>query len=327
MDKPDISVIIPVYNVKNYLRRCVSSVLSQRGPSLEVLLVDDGSTDGSGALCDAIAAEDARVTVIHKPNGGLSSARNAGLDRAAGSYISFVDSDDFLEPDAYRDMLHLAQKFGTKLVCGGRYDVDSESGEKVIGLCPEREAILSGENLVRRIFTWNRVDTSACDKLFQRELFDGLRFPEGVVCEDVPVVYRACLRSGSAGMLPRPVYNYSHRPDSITTTAVSEKSFHFAAHTRRILEDIQKSTPQLLPEARYYYVRSLAHPMQLCIVTGTRREFRALYDQCRQELTGQLSFLRTSPLFPKKERRLYTLLALGLYEPAWRFHCLLKNRK
>ena len=306
MDKPDISVIIPVYNVKNYLRRCVSSVLSQRGPSLEVLLVDDGSTDGSGALCDAIAAEDARVAVIHKPNGGLSSARNAGLDRAAGSYISFVDSDDFLEPDAYRDMLHLAQKFGTKLVCGGRYDVDSESGERVIGLCPEREAILSGENLVRRIFTWNRVDTSACDKLFQRELFDGLRFPEGVVCEDVPVVYRACLRSGSAGMLPRPVYNYSHRPDSITTTAVSEKSFHFAAHTRRILEDIQKSTPQLLPEARYYYVRSLAHPMQLCIIAGVQKEYAQEYDRCRRELRKQLSFLRKSPpVFQKRAEALY----------------------
>ena len=325
MHQPDISVIIPVYNVARYLRRCTDSVLSQRGVSLEVLLVDDGSTDASGGLCDIIAAEDRRVQVIHKSNGGLSSARNAGLDRATGRHIAFVDSDDYLEPDTYRDMLHLAQKFGAGLVCAGRYDVDSETGEKVIGLCPEKEALLSGENLVRRIFTWNQVDTAAWDKLYLRELFDGIRFPEGVICEDVPVIYRLCLRAGAAAMLPRPVYNYCHRPDSITTAQVSEKNFHFADHTRAILEDIQTQAPQLLPEARYYYIRSLAHPMQLCIAAGRQKEFADQYAACKKELSGQRAFLRRSPLFTKKERRLYTLLALGLYGPAWKLHCLLKK--
>ena len=243
MSKPDISVIIPVYNVAPYLRRCTDSVLSQKGPSLEVLLIDDGSTDGSGALCDAIAAEDDRVQVVHKPNGGLSSARNAGLDLAQGHYVSFVDSDDYLEEDAYRDLLHLAQKFQVPLVCGGRFDVDGETGAKELGLCPEKEGLLSGENLVRRIFTWNGLDSSACDKLFERSLFEGIRFPLGMINEDVAIIYRVCLRAGSGGLLPRPFYNYYHRPDSITTAQVSQKDFHLASHGRNIMKDLKKKRP------------------------------------------------------------------------------------
>lgn len=327
MSKPDISVIIPVYNVAPYLRRCTDSVLSQKGPSLEVLLIDDGSTDGSGALCDAIAAEDARVQVVHKPNGGLSSARNAGLDLAQGHYVSFVDSDDYLEEDAYRDLVHLAQKFQVPLVCGGRFDVDGETGAKELGLCPEKEGLLSGENLVRRIFTWNGLDSSACDKLFERSLFEGIRFPLGMINEDVAIIYRVCLRAGSGGLLPRPFYNYCHRPDSITTAQVSQKDFHLASHGRKIMKDLKKNAPQLLPEARYLLIRGLAHPMQLCIIAGAQKEFAQDYDRCRRELRKQLSFLRKSPLFSKKERKLYTLLALNLYGPAWRVHCFVKNRK
>lgn len=327
MSKPDISVIIPVYNVAPYLRRCTDSVLSQKGPSLEVLLIDDGSTDGSGALCDAIAVEDDRVQVVHKPNGGLSSARNAGLDLAQGHYVSFVDSDDYLEEDAYRDLVHLAQKFQVPLVCGGRFDVEEETGAKQLGLCPEKEGLLSGENLVRRIFTWNGLDSSACDKLFERSLFEGIRFPLGMINEDVAIIYRVCLRAGSGGLLPRPFYNYCHRSDSITTAQVSQKDFHLASHGRKIMKDLKKNAPQLLPEARYLLIRGLTHPMQLCIIAGVQKEYAQEYDRCRRELRKQLSFLRKSPLFSKKERKLYTLLALDLYGPAWRFHCLVKNRK
>lgn len=327
MSKPDISVIIPVYNVAPYLRRCTDSVLSQKGPSLEVLLIDDGSTDGSGALCDAIAGEDDRVQVVHKPNGGLSSARNAGLDLAQGHYVSFVDSDDYLEEDAYRDLVHLAQKFQVPLVCGGRFDVEEETGAKQLGLCPEKEGLLSGENLVRRIFTWNGLDSSACDKLFERSLFEGIRFPLGMINEDVAIIYQVCLRAGSGGLLPRPFYNYCHRSDSITTAQVSQKDFHLASHGRKIMKDLKKNAPQLLPEARYLLIRGLAHPMQLCIIAGVQKEYAQEYDRCRRELRKQLSFLRKSPLFSKKERKLYTLLALDLYGPAWRVHCLVKNRK
>ena len=204
---PRISVIVPVYNVEQYLPRCVESILAQTYENLEILLVDDGTKDNSGAICDAYARQDARVKAIHKKNGGLSSARNAGIDAATGEYLSFVDSDDWIEPDMYEKMMALMEKYSVRLVCAGRWDVSSETGEKTLGLCPPKEEVISGEELVRRIFHWENIDSAAWDKLYHRSLFASARYPLGVICEDVPTTYRIALDAGQAAMLPCPVYN------------------------------------------------------------------------------------------------------------------------
>jgi len=142
-----VSVIVPVYNVEEYLGRCVDSILAQTYTNLEVILVDDGAKDSSGAICDEYAARDARVRVIHKENGGLSSARNAGIDAAKGDWLEFVDSDDWIEPDAVESMLTLALEHRTELVVAGRYDVKAKTGERKIGLCPPKMEVISGEEM------------------------------------------------------------------------------------------------------------------------------------------------------------------------------------
>ena len=129
-----VSVIIPVYNVEEYLARCVESVLNQTYQNLEVILVDDGAKDSSGAICDRFAEKDPRVRVIHKENGGLSSARNAGIDIATGAYLEFVDSDDWIEPDAVESLLSLALAENVELVLGGRWDVSAKTGENIFEL-------------------------------------------------------------------------------------------------------------------------------------------------------------------------------------------------
>ena len=140
---PLLSVIIPVYNVEDYVARCVDSVLNQTYGNLEVILVDDGAKDSSGDICDTLALKDSRVRVIHKENGGLSSARNVGLDMATGEYITFVDSDDWLEADGYEHLMELMERYQVKLVCGGNYDVDGQTGKRTLALCPEKEEVLS----------------------------------------------------------------------------------------------------------------------------------------------------------------------------------------
>lgn len=254
-----LSVIVPVYNVEQFLPRCVDSILSQTYENLDVILVDDGSPDGAGAICDHYAARDPRVRVIHKKNGGLSSARNAGIDQARGRYLAFVDSDDWIEPDMYERMIDLAEGYQVKLVCAGRYDVDGSTGKKTVGLCPQKEEKLTGEALAGRIFLWDGCDSSACDKLYHRSLFQNFRYPEGKICEDVPVTYRIVLQSGEAAMCDRPLYNYFHRPGSITTGAVSEKTFDFSQHTAEIYPYIRDNHPNIEPQARYLRVRSLSH--------------------------------------------------------------------
>ena len=138
--KPLISVIVPVYKVEAYLGRCVESLLSQTYGNLEIILVDDGSPDNCGQICDTYAARDTRIRVIHKENGGLSSARNAGIDVARGEYLGFVDSDDWVDVHTYEWLLNMALEENVKLVCAGRYDYYSWSGEKRVGLCPPKAA-------------------------------------------------------------------------------------------------------------------------------------------------------------------------------------------
>lgn len=310
-----VSVIVPVYQVEEYLARCVDSVLSQTHQNLEVILVDDGSRDTSGTICDDYAGKDPRVKVIHKENGGLSSARNAGIDIAAGDYLEFVDSDDWLEPDAVEAMLTLARETGMKVVVGGRWDVSARTGEKKKGLCPPRREILSGVEMVRRIFRWDNCDSSACDKLFHRELFREARFPVGVVCEDIPIMYKIMLDAGRVALLNQPVYNYYHRSGSITYTGISEKNFHYSRHTAVILAFIQENYPELITEAKYLRVRSLVYAVLSADTAASddRERFREETGMCRRELRCRLGFILTSTMFSQREKITDCLLGLNLY--------------
>ncbi len=312
-----ISVIVPVYKVETYLPKCVDSLLAQTYEDLEIILVDDGSPDGCGAICDEYAAKDPRVKVIHKENGGLSSARNAGMDIARGEYIAFVDSDDWIEPDTYAYLLDLAKKYNVRLACAGRYDVEEKTGKKSLGLCPPREEKISSEELVRRIFLWDNVDSAAWDKLYHRSLLEDIRYPLGVICEDVPTTYRIALKTDFAAMGSRPVYNYLHRSGSITKSGVSEKTFHLTAHTAAVYGDICQNHPALEDAARYLRVRTLSHLLLVLETKGEKswEKYPAQYAQAKQELKKHLGFLAASPLFSGKEKLTAVLLVTGVYRP------------
>ena len=313
--QPLISIIVPVYKVEAYLPRCVDSLINQTYGNLEFILVDDGSPDNCGALCDAFARKDPRIRVIHKENGGLSSARNAGIDIARGEYLGFVDSDDWVEPEMFESLISMALSEDVKLVCCGRYDFKACTGEKKVGLCPEKREVISGEELVRRIFTWQQIDSAAWDKLYHRSLFREIRYPHGKINEDIPTTYRIALDAGRAGMVNQPFYNYFHRSGSITTACVSEKNFHMAEHTRAIYADIQERHPQLLQEARYLRTWTLSHLLLRLEQAGseTRIRFREEYRSMKKELRSHLFFILTSPIPKWKQRLTWLLLATGGY--------------
>ena len=217
----------------------------------------------------------------------------------------------------YEKMMALMEKYSVRLVCAGRWDVSSETGEKTLGLCPPKEEAISGEELVRRIFHWENIDSAAWDKLYHRSLFASARYPLGVICEDVPTTYRIALDAGQAAMLPCPVYNYYHRPGSITSSSVSEKTFHFSKHTEEIYPFIRDNYPEIADAARYLRVRSLAYNLLTLDLADkdTRQKFADEYRLSRKALCRHISFLLTSPLFGRQERVTDLLLAAGLYRP------------
>lgn len=311
-----ISVIVPVYNVEKLLPKCLDSILAQTHENLEIILVDDGTKDRGGILCDEYAAKDSRIRVIHKENGGLSSARNAGLDVARGEYIGFVDSDDWIEPEMYETMLALAKKHDVKMVCAGRYDVSERTGEKRKGLCPEREEVVSGEELAGRIFLWQGLDSAAWDKLYHRSLWQTRRYPLGRVNEDIPVTYRVALEAGQVALCPHSFYNYFHRAGSITTAkTVSDKTFHFPEHAAQVYDHICREYPALKPQAAYLRVRSLAHILLVLDLADaeTRKKYADRAKQARKELKAFTGFILKCKRFGKKEAVTDILLMLNLY--------------
>ena len=184
-----ISVIVPVYNIKGYLRRCVESILVQTYENIEVLLADDGSTDGSEELCDALAKEDSRVRVFHKENGGSSAARNLAIDNAKGTYLGFVDSDDYIAPDMY-EKLHDALTEGKNLrLAQIARDEIAEDGTILPDICipPEKPTTYTAEDFLKEMLL-HKGDASMCTKLIHRDLLGDHRFPEGKLNEDFRVL-------------------------------------------------------------------------------------------------------------------------------------------
>lgn len=316
MEYPLISVIVPVYKVEDYLSRCVQSLLAQTYPNLEIYLVNDGSPDRCGEMCDEFAAAHPQIRVIHKENGGLSSARNAGIDAAQGEYLGFVDSDDWVEPDFYEQLYAAAVKFDAPMAYCGRLDEESETGVQTVGLCPEREEVITGEEFVRRVFCWEHVDSAAWDKLYRRELFREIRYPLGVIGEDVPTTYRLALLGGRVAACPKPMYHYFHRPESITTSLISHRNFRYVENVIKVEEDIRRNWPQLGKPARYLKTRTIGRTLQALEVSDSavQEKFASQRREYRNRLRQQMGFVMKCGLFSQKERRDFLLMAFGLYK-------------
>lgn len=215
-----VSIIVPVYNVLAYMENCVRSLQVQTLTDFECILVDDGSTDGSAVECDRLAALDPRIVVIHKANGGLSDARNVGLDTASGGFVGFVDSDDTVMPDMLEVLVSRAEQNKLDVVCGDVLIHDLKTGvEQLYGpLC----SFCEDDNTV----TFKTVpclldamfNVSAVNKLYRREVFSGRRFAKGIKFEDVPVWTDILFSGARIGCVRKPVYRYStNRAGSIVT--------------------------------------------------------------------------------------------------------------
>lgn len=215
-----ISIIIPVYNVELYLPRCIESVIQQTYRNIEIILVNDGSIDSCPKICDDYGVIDKRIKVIHKLNGGLSSARNAGIEIASGEYIGFVDSDDFIENDMYEKLLKACIENKAEISMCGRYNY-SEDGTIIPVFTLPSLKVWSGKQAVSNLLIWNKIDSSACDKLFLKDLFIDIRFPNGKVCEDIFVIPEIIYKSAFLVHIGEAKYYYYKRKGSISRSGFS----------------------------------------------------------------------------------------------------------
>lgn len=205
--KPLVSVIVPVYNISGYIERCLKSVCGQSYENLEIVVVDDGSTDESGKICDEFAAKDKRVKVYHKKNGGLSDARNFGIKKARGEFVALVDGDDFVQKDYVRNMVKVASEDVDIVVCGF---------DKTI---PDSMTMSGRDAAVRLLTRQDNLEIVAWNKLYRRELFDEIQYPNGEKHEDSLTTYKLLAAARVIKYIPESLYYYVVREGSIMNSA------------------------------------------------------------------------------------------------------------
>ena len=232
-----ISVIVPIYNVDKYLRRCVESIINQTYKNLEIILVNDGSLDNCGKICDEYAQKDVRVKVVHKNNGGLSDARNAGLDIATGEYIGFVDSDDSIELDMYEELYNNIKENNCDLaICGIR--TISEFG--TVDICiNDNNIVMNNDELMEKFINTSLVGSAACNKLYDVSLFLNRRFSFGIIHEDADIMYKIIYDVKRAVYIGTSKYNYYKRDSSISNSKYT----------------LKKDVLNNITDEKYYYLK------------------------------------------------------------------------
>ncbi len=303
-----ISIVIPVYNVERFLRDCIDSVINQTYQNLEIILVDDGSTDGSGRICDEYEKMDKRIRVIHKCNGGLSDARNTGLDLAKGEYISFVDSDDWIRKDAYEILYDRIREFRADIVCFGMTELYEKSRNALY--LPQSSGVMDTEGALKKLMLGDGCGPSVCDKLFKRQVFEKIRFPAGKISEDIAVMYRVFDHAERIGFVNDCFYYYRHRSGSITTASYDKKYLVIADYARDMIRYMKKRHPALTDCARTYYANTLIHVCSRISALNKARQEMFLNEMkaYKKELKRYRRFLRTP-----KERMKYILVMTDLY--------------
>lgn len=282
---PKISVIIPVYQVEEYLERCVESVKNQTMRDFECILVDDGSTDRSGEMCDEYARQPG-FSVIHKKNGGLSSARNAALEIARGEYLCFLDSDDLLHPQALELMLEAMEKTDADMAAARLQEFSTDTVE-VQPIGQVGMDVIGQDVFIDHLLPDNfgRISVTACGKLYRREIFRTLRFPEGRIYEDLHVYLEVLLSCRKIAVLNTALYDYYKNPTSITRS-------NYLAHDRFGEFQVREGYIEFFAQRGLHEQAQLAQNDYLTFFMRNYFAVMLRYPQKKQELRPHTAIFR-----------------------------------
>ena len=320
METALISVIVPVYNVAQYLEKSIASIQKQTYQNLEIILVDDGATDESGRLCDSIAEQDDRVSVLHKKNEGLSQARNDGMKQAHGDYLIFIDSDDYIHPEMIQSLYEqLIQEDADVSSCGvmnvyANDESPQSANQDVYFVC-------DSQTFLREYLIGEKIPGTICNKLIKREIATGLSFPKGLIYEDAYYHFDLIKLAKKYVVNTKPYYYYFHRGDSITTKPYADKDLAYIDIYQKFYNEVVKNYPDLKEVAFFRLAYAHFFILDKMLLDDQYKQFKA-YSQIHRFLKGHAFTIVRNPIF-RKGRRI-SALALFINISLYRF-LLLKN--
>lgn len=297
-----VSVIIPIYKVEKYLQNCVDSVINQTYSNLEIILVNDGSPDNCGNICDEYAKKDTRIKVIHKENGGLSSARNSGLEVATGEWITFVDSDDYLKQDFIECLTSLSEHNYDVGICLPQVFYDNKVA-KDYRLLNTKKIVMNGIEALEIMLYQKQFDTSAWGKIYKRDLWKDIRFPVGKLYEDISTIYKVLLKSENIIYTNEKKYMYLQRKDSIMGRRFKVKDMDYIYECKKMMDEVEKfNIRNLTLASRCRYVNA---NFSILLKIGNKKEFI----NERKEILDNISIFRNEVLM-NSNSRLKTKIAI-----------------
>lgn len=315
-----ISVIVPVYGVESYLPRCVESILSQTYSNLEIILVDDGSPDGCPVICDDYAQKDSRIRVIHKENGGLSDARNVGINIAKGSYLAFVDSDDDIAQEYIQVLYTAAKKYEADITVVGMKQVfeDFPPVEDNNAVC--LECCYGTKDAIWELLTMGNLSQEACGKLYRSELFDGIRFPVGELFEDLAIMYHLFLRAERVAYSSRPLYRYYIREGSIMQSPFDLRQYVEVRWIEEAMALVSQRYPELNDEIRGRRVWSYFKTLYRILCSKDPDQYRTQQEEMIRKIRRDTPGLLTS----RRIGRNLKVKIISLYFGRYGFYCVQK---
>lgn len=322
---PKISLIIPVYNVAQYLDRCLKSITEQTYKNIEIILVNDGSTDDSLDILKAWAKKDMRISIINQNNQGLSSARNKGIAVSTGQYITFIDSDDYVTKDYIEYLFWLLKKdnFNSPLAICSLMDVNTQNN-KQRNMGNGIEVKLTGKDCIRMMCYHNLVDTCAYAKLGKRELYNDHFFPKGKLFEDIGSTYKLFESSKSVMCGFKPKYYYMLRSNSIVTGKFKNNKLDLLEMTDQMAESVNSVYPDLINATlrRQVYAR-----FSTLNQTIGEKNVKEIQSELIEYLQKNKRKVLSDPLTPKRDRLAYFFLGFGLpvYKLMWKGYLMIKR--
>ncbi len=285
-----VSVIVPIYNLERYLEKCIQSLLSQKYTNLEIFLVDDGSKDASGEICDRYGMLDERIHVIHQANAGAAAARNAALDVCKGDYITFVDGDDYIDESFIQVLVQSLEKNAAQIAICGWQDVYESTIVEVQPLVGE-EVLYNTQQALENMLYQRQFDTAMWSKLYKRELFDGIRFPVGNVYEDIAIIYKVFGRAEKVSYTDYKGYFYLLREQGTTLQAFKPKKMDLIDVVDEMAEYLLLKYPEIRSAVLCKYVRANFHiylqiPPEKSAYPAEKRRIEQNIKRYRKEVLG-----------------------------------------
>ena len=307
----EVSIIIPVYKVEKYLRKCIDSVLGQTFGGIQVILVDDGSPDNCGNICDEYSRSDSRVYVIHKENGGLSDARNAGMKYAEGKYILFVDSDDYIERDMIEYMYRRIINSGADMSTCGICEVYSDRVERQK---VEPDFVCSGEEAFCYILRGHTIRGEVWNKLIRKSCLEGIGFPKGRLYEDIYFTADLMPRIKKVAVGTEPKYYYLHRSDSITGRSYRPQLYDIIDGYTKNYQVVKEKFPSLEKEAQCLWLWSRFIVLDKMLMEKDYKELEG-YQELKRFISRHLLVILRNPWFQKKRKisAIILLVSIRLY--------------